>query len=106
MYRKSEESDSAVAVDKVVLGAAFGYRQKFTDKLNGSIDFLYESADYSEIIETSRDDDRYYFRPALQYFFREWLMTELAYVYDKRESTDDLFDYTSNTGILSINLSL
>ena len=25
-------------------------------------------------------------------------MTELAYIYDKRESTDDLFDYASNTG--------
>ena len=106
MYRKSEESDSGVAIDKVVLGASFGYRQKITEKLNGSIDFIYESADYSQVIDTSRDDDRYYFRPALQYYFREWLMTEIAYVYDKRESTDDLFDYTSNTGILSINLSM
>ncbi len=106
MYRKSEESDSAVAIDKVVLGAAFGYRQNFTEKLNGSIDFIYEGSDYSQIIDTSRDDDRYYFRPALQYFFREWFMMELAYVYDKRESTEDLFDYASNTFILSINLSM
>ena len=106
MYRKSEESDSAVAVDKVVLGASFGYRQNITEKLNGSIDFIYEGADYSQVIDTSRDDDRYYFRPALQYYFREWFMMELAYVFDKRESTEDLFDYTSNTGILSINLSM
>ena len=106
MYRKSEESDSAVAVDKVVLGASFGYRQNFTEKLNASIDFIYESADYSQVIDTSRDDDRYYFRPALQYYFREWFMMELAYVFDKRESTEDLFDYTSNTGIFSINLSM
>ena len=63
MYRKSEESDSAVAIDKVVLGARFGYRQNITEKLNASIDFIYESADYTQIIETSRDDDRYYFRP-------------------------------------------
>ena len=106
MYRKSEESDSAVAIDKVVLGARFGYRQNITEKLNASIDFIYESADYTQTIATSRDDDRYYFRPALQYYFRKWLMTELAYVYDKRESTDDLFDYVSNTGMLSINLSM
>ena len=106
MYRKSEESDSGVAIDKVVLGARFGYRQNFTEKLNGSIDFIYENADYTQIIDTTRDDDRYYFRPALQYFFREWLMTELAYVYDKRESTDDLFDYASNTIILSINFAI
>ena len=106
MYRKSEESDSAVAIDKVVLGARFGYRQNITDKLNASLDLIYESADYTQIIETSRDDDRYYVRPALQYYFRKWLMTELAYVYDKRESTDDLFDYESNTVLLSINLSM
>ncbi len=106
MYRKSEESDSAVAIDKVVLGAMFGYRQNITEKLNGSIDVIYESADYSQVIDTSRDDDRYYFRPALQYYFREWFMTELAYMFDKRVSTDDLFDYTSNTVMLNFNFSL
>ncbi len=91
---------------KLFLGPLFGYRQNITEKLNASIDFIYEGADYSQVIDTSRDDDRYYFRPALQYFFREWFMVELAYVYDKRESTDDLFDYTSNTGILNLNFSL
>jgi len=106
MYRTSEESDSSLAVDKVVLGAAFGYQQNYTEKLTGVIDFIYENADYSQIIDNTRDDTSYYFRPALRYLFREWLMAELAYVYNKRDSTDDIFDYTTNSVIININLSM
>ena len=106
LYRKSEESDSGTAVDKVTLGGRFAYSQKYTDKLSGSLSFLYENNDYSEVGATSRDDNRYYVRPALQYLFREWLMTELAYTFDKRESTDDLFDYESNTVLLNLSLAM
>ena len=106
MYRRSEESDSSVAIDQIVIGAALGYQQQYTDKLSGLITFMYEDVDYTQVNNSDRNDKRYYFRPAVQYLFRDWLMTELAYQYDKRVSTQDLFDYDSNTVLLNINLAM
>lgn len=105
-YRKSEESDSAVALDKVVFGLSFSYRQDYTEKLSGLLNLMYEQAEYTQLVDTSRDDDRIYIRPALRYLFREWLMAEVAYVFDTRESSDERFDYTTNTIMFSINLAL
>ncbi|BDD87651.1 outer membrane beta-barrel protein [Desulfofustis limnaeus] len=105
-YRRSEESDSAVALDKVVFGTSFSYQQDYTEKLSGLLNLMYEQAEYTQLVASSRDDDRFYVRPALRYLFRDWLMAELAYVLDTRESTDDLFDYTTNTFIFNINMSL
>ena len=105
-YRRSEESDSTVAIDKLVIGVNFGYRQEYTEKLTGVANFMYENAEYSQLVDSSRDEDRFYFRPALQYLFREWMMMELAYMFDTRESTDDLFDYTTNMVMLNLNLAM
>jgi hypothetical protein len=105
-YTKSEESDSAVALDKEVFGVFFSYRQDYTEKLSGLLNLMYEQAEYTQLVDSTRDDDRFYVRPALRYLFREWLMVELAYMFDTRDSTDDFFDYTSNTVIFNINLAL
>lgn len=105
-YRKSEESDSAVAIDKVVFGSSFTYRQRFTEKLTGLFNLMYENAEYTQLVASARDDDRFSLRPALRHLFREWLMFELAYSYDTRDSSDDDFDYTTNTLFFSINFAL
>ena len=113
LYRLSEESESAVALDKITLGVVFGYRQKFTDRLQGVLEFRYEDSDYNQLLdeivsaeELDREDSRIYVRPAVKYYFREWMMCELAYTYDKRDSTDDLFDYTTNRILFGLNLSM
>lgn len=106
VYRRNEETDSAVAMDKEVLGAKFGYMQEYTDKISGKLDLTYEDAAYRQLIEQNRDDTRFVLRPAIQYLFRNWLMGELAYSYDKRDSTDDLFDYETNTFFANINFAL
>lgn len=106
VYRKNEETDSAVALDKKVLGATFGYIQEYTDKITGKFDLTYEDAEYRQLIEQDRDDTRFILRPAVQYLFRKWLMGELAYSYDQRDSTDDLFDYESNTFMVNLNFAL
>lgn len=106
VYRKNEETDSAVAMDKEVLGATFGYMQEYTDKISGKFDVTYEDASYRQLIEQDRDDTRFVLRPAVQYLFRKWLMGELAYSYDKRDSSDDLFDYETNTFFADINFAL
>ncbi len=105
-YRKSEETDSSVAIDKVVIGIDFGYRQEYTEKLTGLLDVMYENADYTQLDGSRRDDDRLYIRPALRYLIQEWMMLEVAYMFDSRESTDDIFDYTTNTIMLNLNLSM
>jgi polysaccharide biosynthesis protein VpsM len=106
VYQKNEESDSAVALDKEVLGARLGYVQEYTDKITGKLDFIYEDADYRQLIAQDRDDVRFVIRPAIQYLFKKWLMGELAYSYDDRDSSDDLFDYDTNTFMANINFAL
>jgi uncharacterized protein (PEP-CTERM system associated) len=73
----------------------------------------YEDSDYNQLLdeivsaeELDREDNRIYIRPALNYYFREWMRLELAYTYDKRDSTDDLFDYTTNRILIGLNLSM
>jgi len=105
-YSRSEESDSSFAADRQVLGVFANYQQRFTDKFSGLIDFIYEFSDYSQVVDVDRDDDRYYIKPALRYQFREWMMTELAYSFDKRDSTVDILDYDTNTVILNLTFAM
>jgi polysaccharide biosynthesis protein VpsM len=102
---KLEESDSFNALDKEVIAAILRYEQEFTERFLGIIDLRYENADYG-LIAGERDDHRYVARPALQYVFKDWLMAELAYQYDTRHSSDDFFDYDTNTVSFSLNSAL
>lgn len=101
-----EETDSFGALDRKVLAGTLQYRQELSERLIGTCDFRYESADYTQIIGPDRDDDRYVLRPALQYIFKEWFMVELSYTYDTRSSTDDYYDYNTNTVSLMFNSTL
>lgn len=108
-YRTNEAADVFGASDQTVLGVAFRYDQKFTDKLSGSFDFIYEDIEYSNvdiITQQDRDDDTFTARPALQYLFRRWLMFELAYEYEKRDSNEDIYEYDVNTFMFNANFSL
>lgn len=109
LYRTNEETDNYLASDKTVIGSKFKYTQKFTDKWSGIVNFDYYYSDYSNLHSRTtldRNDKGYEVRPALQYLFREWMMFELAYRYEKRDSSDDFFDYTSNTVMFNANLAL
>ncbi len=106
LYRLNEESDTNLASEKVVFGARFGYKQEFTEKITGTADLSYENADYTELVNLDRDEDTYRFRPAVQYLFKDWLMGELAYEFEVRDSSDSLFDYKTNTVFLSMNFAL
>lgn len=106
LYRSNQETDSALASDKTVLGTTLGYKQKFTDKLSGSLALNYEDAEYTQLVEQDRDDAIYSLQPAAQYLFREWLMGEVSYQFEKRDSTDDLFDYQTNMVFANIKFAL
>lgn len=105
-YYRNEETDDEGASDKTVLGVAFGYDHEFSDRLSGRIRLRYENADYTEVTIAERDDDRIVFRPSLQYAFREWLMAEVGYEYDTRNSTNDVYDYYTNSFFIDVNLAL
>ena len=105
-YRANEETDSTVASDKTVLGATLGYNQKFTDKISGSLAATLEDAEYTQLIAQQRDDTTFSVKPAAQYLFREWLMGEVSYQFEKRDSTDNLFDYQTNTFFANIKFAL
>ena len=55
---------------------------------------------------SNREDDTFEVRPSVQYLFKDWLMGELAYSYERRDSSDDLFDYDTNTILVSLNFAL
>ncbi len=103
-----EETDSWDAIDKQVLAGNVHYEQEFFEDFIGMCDFRYENADYSyvETVDNSREDDRFVFRPALQYIMKDWLMAELGYTYDMRDSTDDFYNYTTNIFSISLNGAL
>ncbi len=106
LYRTNEETDSTDASGKTVFGATAGYEQKYTDKLSGRVFLVYEDDNYDQLISQKRDDKVFSFQPAMQYLFRDWLMAELSYVFEKRDSSDNLFDYQTNTVYASLNFAL
>jgi polysaccharide biosynthesis protein VpsM len=105
-YYLTEESDSSEAAGKDVLGVSFAYTQRFTEKITGKLDLFYENADYDQLIDTDRTDDTFEIKPAIQYLFKDWLMAELAYSFEMDDSSDDTFDYETNTFYMSLNFSI
>ncbi len=101
-----EETDSFVASGKTVLGLWLKFTHDFSQRTSARVDFKYENADYDQLIDVKRVDDRYFIRPAVQYVFNDWFMGELAYSFDTRNSTDGLFDYNTNTFSLLLNFAL
>ena len=107
LSHKIDESDSALALNRKTFTGTLGYNQKFTERLTGVCKFSYSNEDYDQIASAPvRRDDRFFVKPALQYTLKDWLMAELAYSYDSRNSKDDFFDYDSNTVYFSLNSSL
>lgn len=106
LFRSNQESDSQDASEMVVLGGKLGYRQEVNEKIALTCELQYENSDYSQISGGTREDDYYLLRPGVEYLFKEWLMAEGAYSYEKRDSSNDLFDYDTNIFYLSLNFAL
>ncbi len=100
-----EQTDSVTALNKRVFVARIGYEQQFTDRLRGAVNFIYENSDYEQLDGYPREDDRYFFKPELQYAFRKWLHGELSYSFDTRDSSREELDYKTNNVKLGLNIS-
>lgn len=107
LSHKIEESDSSLALNKKVFAGTLYYYQDFTERLKGVCALSYSNEAYDQITGApERTDDTFFVKPSLQYTLKDWLMAELAYSYDTRNSTDDFFDYDSNTIYISLNSTL
>lgn len=106
LFKGLEESDSTLADGMDTFLVRLRYEQKIYNRFVGVVDFTYINDDYEQTIPSHREDDRYYVRPALQYVFLDWLMAEVAYTYDKRDSSQELYDYDTNIFMFSLNSAL
>lgn len=106
LYNLNEESDSSLASETEVFAARFNYTQMVTDKITGAFGLFYENSDYNQLVDADREDDTFEFTPSVQYLFKDWLMGELAYSYETVDSSDNLFDYDTNTVYFTLNFSL
>ena len=105
-FRSSDESDSLLAYNQTVTGIRFGYRQDLSHKFAAMVNGLWENSDYTNYDASDRTDNRYWLAPTLQYFVYDWLMTELTYSWDHRTSDSDIYEYTTHTLMLSLNISM
>ncbi|GAB4346393.1 MAG: hypothetical protein Kow0089_23730 [Desulfobulbaceae bacterium] len=112
LYKAIEESNSFVNSGMDTIAAAFHYRQQFSYRFLGRMDFLYEKNDYERFTRESfndsiagREDMRFSFRPALEYTLRDWIMFDLAYLFENRDSNDNQYDFTTQTLSLSMNVA-
>ena len=110
LYKALEETDSLANRGKDTIAAKFRYDQQLTYRIKGHLEFWYELNNYdgfdraeNDIFFEDRNDNRFMVRPAIQYIFKDWLMSELAYTYENRNSNDDMYDFTTQTVIMSLN---
>jgi polysaccharide biosynthesis protein VpsM len=108
-----ETNETNIAGTGYILTNRIGleYLQKLTGKITGDIRLSYEEDDYRGNFfidgEKKHLRDRYYSGAfAIQYKFREWLETDVGYLYTRRNSNVSDFDYISNIVFLRITGSL
>lgn len=111
-YKALEETDSLNNQGKDSIAARILYEQQFTYKIRGTLNFWYEKNSYDDFTRldihdriSGREDKRFTVRPALQYVFRDWLLGEIAYRFENCNSSDNLYDYTSQSLLLSLNIA-
>ncbi|MCI5122095.1 MAG: hypothetical protein D3908_13070, partial [Candidatus Electrothrix sp. AUS4] len=92
-----EQSDSRYALNKTVWASRLGYGYRFTGRIRGALNFIYEDSDYAQFDGTSRLDERWNFSPSLDYAMKKWLSFSLYYTFDKKDSNFDELDYETNT---------
>ncbi len=102
-YRMFNESDTASASSYYNTGIDVGLMQKFTEKISGTLNIIYEQREYNE---SDREDDYFRIGPAMRWTPREWIFFDLAYYWTDKDSNDDFYDYTSNTVILRLTMTL
>ena len=112
-YKSLEETNTLGSRGMDTIAAKMRYEQRFTYRLGGGCELLYEQNDHAGFVATGqiqagdpRRDTTFAIRPSLDYLFRDWLTAELAYAYENRNSSDNLFDFSTQTLVLGLNFAL
>lgn len=92
-----EQSDSRYALNKTVWASRLAYGYRFTGRIRGALNFIYEDSDYTQFDGRSRLDERWNFSPSLDFALKKWLSFALYYSFDKKDSNFDELDYETNT---------
>jgi hypothetical protein len=92
-----EQTDSIQALNKAVFAGRIAFDYRFTNRLRGDINFIYEDSEYEQFAGENRLDERWYVKPELQYALRKWLFINLYCSFDKKDSNFDELDYESRT---------
>jgi hypothetical protein len=102
-----EETDTALSTGKDTISARLYGDYEFTERLRTYLTLRYEHYDYEGyyLAGEERDEEYWGVNPAVQYDFRKWLMAELSYLYEIRDSSIEIYDFTTHTLFLSINVS-
>ena len=87
------------------------YLQKITGKITADVKLSYTNDRYKGDVTfndiTKKLVDNYYTGVfAVRYKFREWLQTDLGYIYERRDSNFSDFDYTANIVFLRVTGTL
>ncbi len=92
-----EQTDSLQALNKAVWAARLGLDYRFTNRLRGDVNLIYENSDYEQFQGEDRLDDRWYLKPELQYAVTKWLALNLYCSFDEKDSNFDELDYATST---------
>ncbi|MCW5199624.1 outer membrane beta-barrel protein, partial [Desulfobulbus sp. F1] len=92
-----EQSDSEQALNKSVFALRVALDHRFTDRIRGDINFVYENSDYAQFSGDTRSDDRWYLKPEVQFALNKWLFLNAYCSYDTKDSNYDGLDYDTTT---------
>lgn len=62
-----EQSDSRYALNKTVWASRLAYGYRFTGRIRGTLNFIYEDSDYAQFDGSSRLDERWNFSPSIDF---------------------------------------
>jgi hypothetical protein len=110
-WRKTNETNIAVADYLFSHGISLGYTHRITSKISGLLNASYIRDDYEGAVtidNMTREREDKYFRAgiAIRYEYRRWLNTDVGYIYSERDSNFSEFDYSNNTFYFRINSAI
>ncbi|MEW6110172.1 MAG: outer membrane beta-barrel protein [Nitrospirota bacterium] len=110
-WRKTNETDISTTNFIVSTGARIGYLHKLTGKISdfASLSYINDryKGEFTSGGKTGERDDNYYSAGiGIRYEFRRWLNSEIGYIYGKRDSNFQDYDYSNNTLYFKINSSM
>ncbi len=110
-WRKTNETNVGGAGYMFSEGISLGYTHRITSKISGLVSASYLHDKYRDVVtadvNTRKRVDRYMRAGiTLRYEYRNWLNTDLGYIYSTRDSNFSEFDYSNNTLYFRINSAI